>query len=97
MQRLASPGLVPTSQEAGGMVHDNALAHTAPGSPPGCDAGRLTYPVSEDMPAPDMFGGDTVPVSTQAGHGGNPAVPAEGGRFTVPADGDAGKWGRAGT
>ena len=52
VQRLPDPGLMPTSQEAGGTVHSNALAQTAPGSMPGFDGGLMTYPVSTDSPGP---------------------------------------------
>jgi hypothetical protein len=52
VERLPDPGLMPTSQEAGGVVHDNSLAMTAPGSAPGFDGGTLSYPVSTDDPAP---------------------------------------------
>jgi hypothetical protein len=52
VQRLPDPGLMPTSQEAGGTVHSNALAQTAPGSMPGFEGGLMTYPVSTDSPGP---------------------------------------------
>ena len=50
VQVYPSPGLIPTSQEAGGTVHSNALAMTAPGTEPGFDGGTMTYPVSTDSP-----------------------------------------------
>jgi hypothetical protein len=56
------------------MVHSQALARTAPGSPPGFDGGALTYPVSTDAPMPDMWG-TQVPVSTQPGEDGGKGLP----------------------
>jgi hypothetical protein len=50
VQRYPDPPLTPTSQEAGGCVHDQSLAQTAPGSAPGFDGGVLSYPVSTDAP-----------------------------------------------
>ena len=50
--RLPDPGLMPSSQEAGGTVHSNELAQTAPGSMPGYDGGVMNYPVSTDSPPP---------------------------------------------
>jgi hypothetical protein len=52
VQRYPDPGLLPTSQEAGGSVHDNSLALGAPGSDPGFDAATMTYNVSTDAPRP---------------------------------------------
>ncbi len=52
VQRYPDPGLMPSSQEAGGTVHSNALAQTAPGSMPGYDGGLMSYPVSTDSPGP---------------------------------------------
>ena len=52
VQRLADPGLVPTSQEAGGTVHSTAMAMTAPGTEPGFDGGTMTNNVSTDAPGP---------------------------------------------
>lgn len=52
VQRLPDPGLIPSSQEAGGTVHSNSLAQTAPGTQPGFDGGLMTYPVSTDSPGP---------------------------------------------
>ncbi|MDQ2875362.1 MAG: endonuclease VII domain-containing protein [Actinomycetota bacterium] len=69
-------GLLPSSQEAGGMVHDQSAAMTAPGSPPGFDGGALSYPVTDDTPMPPMFGQDkVVPVSTQPGEKGGAGLP----------------------
>ena len=92
MLRLPDPGLVPTSQEAGGMVHDQSLAMTAPGTAPGFDGGSYPYPVATDLPAGSPAPGQsgaTVPVPT------DPAgQPRDGlGRWT--ADGQvpgAGPW-----
>ena len=63
MQRLPNPGIVPTSQEGGGTVHDNSLAMSAPGSQPGFDAGSMSYPVSTDAPKPVMAA--PIPVSDE--------------------------------
>lgn len=52
VQRLPDAGLVPTSQEGGGTVHDNSKAMSAPGSMPGYDGGAMAYPVSTDLPVP---------------------------------------------
>ena len=52
VERLADPGLLPTSQEGGGTVHSNELAQTSPGSMPGFDGGTMNYPVSTDEAAP---------------------------------------------
>ena len=64
METLPNPGMVPTSQEAGGMVHTNELAMTAPGSPPGFDGGALIYPTSADVgaPAADKANTPQIPV-----------------------------------
>jgi hypothetical protein len=75
MQVLPGPHLVPTSQEAGGCVHDPSLALTAPGSPPGYDGGDLNYPVSVDTKSTDMFGGAETPVSTSPGKYGGVGLP----------------------
>jgi hypothetical protein len=66
--RLPDPGMLPTSQEAGGCVHDNSAAMTAPGSQPGFDGGTLAYPASTDGPGPAMPA--TIPVSDQSGRDG---------------------------
>ena len=79
MERLPSPGMMPTSQEAGGCTHDNSAAQTAPGSWPGFDNGQLTYTVSTDAPGPAMPA--AIPVSTESGRD-------DGGRFTE----DSGAW-----
>jgi hypothetical protein len=62
---MKSPGLNPTSSEAGGMTHDADLAMTAPGTAPGFDGGTMNYPVSVDL-APDPFSGPQIPVSNMA-------------------------------
>ena len=75
---LTGTGLVPTSQEAGGTVHSNALAQTAPGSMPGFDGGAMSYPVSTDSPLPvsadqadqhdvDAGGGGRMPRDPESG------------------------------
>jgi len=64
MQRLPDPGLTPTSQEAGGMVHSQALAMTAPGTPPGFDGASMAYPVSTDSAQPPGQSGATIPIPT---------------------------------
>ena len=50
VQVYPSPGMLPTSQEAGGTVHDQSHAMTAPGTAPGFDGGTMSYPVSTDSP-----------------------------------------------
>lgn len=90
-------GLVPTSQAAGGMVHDASLARTAPGSLPGYDGGSETFPVSQDGPAADMFDGAQIPVSTQPGKYGGvgllPSVPSASPLPRVPAGSkEGGQW-----
>jgi hypothetical protein len=50
VQRYPDAGMLPTSQEGGGTVHDQSHAMTAPGSAPGFDGGVMTYPVSTDAP-----------------------------------------------
>lgn len=68
VQRLPDPTMLPTSQEAGGMVHDNRLAMTAPGTAPGFDGGSYAYPASTDLPPaspPPGQSGPTIPVPTQ--------------------------------
>jgi hypothetical protein len=75
MQVLPSPGIVPTSQAAGGMVHSAALALTAPGSPPGYDGGSETFVTNLDGPPHDMFGGAQTPVSTSPGKYGGQGLP----------------------
>ena len=55
VQRYPNPGMMPTSQEAGGTVHDQSHAMAAPGSRPGFDGGQMSYPVStDDPPAPPI-------------------------------------------
>lgn len=83
MERLPDPGMLPTSQEAGGMVHNPAGAMTAPGRPPGGDYGQLAYPVSSDLPpAPPSA---NIPVGTPTVEPRLPDVPAAPGRFPTPA------------
>jgi hypothetical protein len=75
VQRYPDPGMLPTSQEAGGTVHDQSHAMAAPGSMPGFDGGLMSYPVSTDAPpappAPDrddrrLIGPDGSPGSQDA-------------------------------
>jgi hypothetical protein len=56
MEVLPSPGVLPTSQEAGNMVHDQSLAMTAPGSQPGFDGGTFAgpWPQNSDNPPAGM-------------------------------------------
>lgn len=65
VQRLADPGLLPTSQEAGGTVHDQSMSMTAKGSAPGYDGGVMTYNVSTDSPAAEQPQPPVIPVSTE--------------------------------
>jgi hypothetical protein len=97
MQRLnpgPGTGIVPTSQEAT-MTHPN-VAHTAPGTPPGTDAGA--FPVGSDDVTFDQAQQQhtsSIPVPDQSARPGTPAggpQPAAG-RFTsAGGDGNASLW-----
>lgn len=94
VQRYPDPGLLPTSQEGGGVVHSNALAMTAPGSAPGFDGGKLTYNVSTDSPGP-MSGNqdDRRPVEPSGAMAGGKDSPfPQAGSFGQEQYGDAAKW-----
>lgn len=92
MQRLDSPaGVSPTSQEAT-MTHPN-VAHTAPGTPPGTDAGAFPL-VSSDVTDQQAQTQHTssIPVPDQAPRPGAPRpAPAAtaGGQFTSADGGPA--------
>ena len=89
--------LVPTSQEAGGMVYDNSPAMTAPGSDPVTPM-RTPYGASLPFETPELLPSDmkTVPVSGQASRtADNPAAPSNrsGGGWTNTDDSpSAGVW-----
>lgn len=88
MQVLSSgrrPGLVPTSQEAGGLIHSNDLAMTAQGSQPGFDGGLMVAPTTTDAPLPLPA---ALPVDADAETGLPPGLPAGhpsggGGRYSA--------------
>jgi hypothetical protein len=94
VQRLPDPGLLPTSQEAGGTVHSNALAQTAPGTDPGFDGGTLTYNVSTD--AADAPAGqdrnDRELIATSGGKDNMDAPFPQSPKFGGEAYGNAGLW-----
>jgi len=69
MEVLPSPGMLPTSQEAGNQQHDQSLAMTAPGSPPGFDAG--TFPPA----TPWNADGPPAPASPEIPVGNPPPKP----------------------
>jgi hypothetical protein len=76
VQRLADPGLVPTSQEPGIWGVTNSAAMTAPGSEP---ITPLPAPIGGQGAVPGMSGPEIpVPNTRQPAAG----VPAEGSRWT---------------
>jgi hypothetical protein len=95
MERLSNyAGLTPSSQSAGGEVHNN-LAMTAPGTPPGGDFGQFAAPVSVDA-EPAGQSGPSIPVPTQPvtgprGPAASGAYPDRGSTVGQPRDG-AGRW-----
>ena len=95
-QRLPDPGMMPTSQEAGGTVHSNALAQTAPGSMPGFDGGQMNYPVSTDSPGPLSSAQDdrnpVQPSGAMAGGQDSPFPQAGGFSQADLEDSNAAKW-----
>lgn len=95
VQRLPDPGMLPTSQEAGGVVHSNALAQTAPGTAPGFDGGTLTYNASTDSPqAPAGQDRDDRPLVAPSGADHNMDAPfPQGSQFGAESY-NAGMWKR---
>lgn len=93
VQQLPSPGMMPTSQEAGGTVHSNALAQTAPGSMPGFDGGQMSYPVSTDSPQPESSAhDDRNPVEPGGSSGPQDSPFPQAGRFGDEVYGNAAMW-----
>lgn len=65
MEVLPSPGLVPTSQDGGGLVHANDKAMTAPGTAPGFDSGSYDAPRTTDHAPEPVPEGPERPVGSK--------------------------------
>lgn len=96
VQNLPSPGMLPTSQEAGGTVHSNMLAMTAPGTEPGYDGGTMTYNVSTDsaQAPPGQDRNDRELIGPSGAKGEQDAPFPQSGAFGQVSGEDAGNAGR---